>query len=328
VQDECNLSQGRCYAFCPRTPADLDELSQTVLGVPYSDDGLGAYRKIVMTRATDAATRARAQYGGTVSALVSFALREGAIDSAVLTSSDEQMLPAGIAVRDEAGVLACAGSNYAAAPTLAAFNREAATDARRIGVVATPCQALALAKMRASPLPNGNHIEKLALVVGLFCTWALRYGDFIEFLQERTQLSEITKVDIPPPPAETFDVYGGASHTSIPLAEVRRFIRSTCDLCIDMTAELADFSVGSAEGVDGWNTLIIRSQAGEELVDAAVSSGALETAALPEENLEHLKQAALTKKKRALANILGRTGDPDDLLYLNLSRKALERLLA
>ena len=95
-----------------------------------------------------------------------------------------------------------------------------------------------------------------------------------------------------------------------------------------MTAELADFSVGSAEGVDGWNTLIIRSQAGEELVNAAVSSGALETAALPEENLEHLKQAALTKKKRALANIVGRTGNQDDLLYLNLSRKALERLLA
>jgi coenzyme F420 hydrogenase subunit beta len=328
VQDECPLSQGRCYAFCPRTSADLDELSQAVLGVPYSDGELGAYRKIAMTRAADAATRAAAQYGGTVTALVSYALREGTIDSAVLTSSDEELLPGGTAVRDEAGVRACAGSNYAASPTLAAFNREAATDARRIGVVATPCQALALAKMRASPLPNGNHVEKLALVVGLFCTWALRYGDFIEFLRERTQLSEITKVDIPPPPAETFEVYSGDSRTSIPLGEVRRFIRSTCDVCIDMTAELADLSVGSAEGVEGWNTLIIRSQAGEELVDAAVASGVLETAALPEENLAHLKEAALAKKKRALGNIVGRTGSKDDLLYLKLGRKALERLLA
>jgi len=194
--------------------------------------------------------------------------------------------------------------------------------------VATPCQALALAKMRASPLENDNRTEKLKLVVGVFCTWALRYRDFVEFLEERTQLADITKVDIPPPPAETFEVYSGASRTSIPLDEIRRFVRSTCDLCIDMTAELADLSVGSAEGVDGWNTLIVRSQAGKELVDAAVASGALETAALPEENLEHLKEAALIKKKRALGNIVDRTGSSEDLLYLNMSRKALERLLA
>jgi len=328
VKDECNLSQGRCYAFCPRTSADLDELSQTVLGVPHADGELGAFREIVMARAADGATRAGAQYGGTVSALMSFALREGTIDSAVLTSSDDDLLPGGTAVRDEAGVLACAGSNFAASPTLAAFNREAATDARRIGVVATPCQTLALAKMRASPLQNDNHIEKLKLVVGLFCTWALRYQDFVEFLQDKTQLSEITKVDIPPPPAETFEVYSGDSRTSLPLDEVRRFIRSTCDLCIDMTAELADLSVGAAEGVDGWNTLIIRSEAGKELVDAALASGALETAALPEENLEHLKEAALTKKKRALGNIVDRTGSNEDLLYLKLGRKTLERLLA
>jgi coenzyme F420 hydrogenase subunit beta len=259
---------------------------------------------------------------------VSFALREGTIDSAVLTSSDDQWLPAGKAVRNEAGVRACAGSNFVASPTLAAFNREAATDAQRIGVVATPCQALALAKMRLSPLPNDDRIEKLALVVGLFCTWALRYQDFVDFLKERTQLSEITKVDIPPPPAETFEVYSGDSRTSIPLAEVRRFIQSACDLCIDMTAELADVSVGAAEGVAGWNTLIIRSEAGQKLVDAAVASGALETAALPEENLAHLKEAALLKKKRALGKIVEKTGSKEDLLYLKLGRETLDRLLA
>jgi coenzyme F420 hydrogenase subunit beta len=326
LQDECNLTQGRCYAFCPRTPADLDELNQTVFGVPRADGALGTFRKIVMARAADGATRAGAQYGGTVSALVSFALRKGSIDSAVLTDSDEQLLPSGTAVRDEAGVLDCAGSNFVAAPTLAAFNREAATEAQRIGVVATPCQALALAKMRASPLPNGNHIEKLAWVVGLFCTWALGYEEFAEFLKERTPLSAITKVDIPPPPAETFEVYSGASRSSIPLDEVRRFIRPACDLCIDMTAELADVSVGAAEGVAGWNTLIVRSEAGEELVNAAVASGALETAALPEENLAHLEEAVLNKKRRALANIANKSGSDEDLLYLNPSRKALEKL--
>jgi coenzyme F420 hydrogenase subunit beta len=316
VLDECNLSQGRCYAFCPRASVDLDELSQTLFGVPDAGDELGVFQGIVMARAGSDATRARAQHGGTVSALMSFALREGWIDSAVLTSSDARLQPGGTAVRDEAGVLACAGSNFVASPTLAAFNREAATETQRIGVVATPCQALALAKMRASPLEDGNRIEKLKLVVGVFCTWALRYRDFVEFLEERTPLGDITKVDIPPPPAEVFAVCTGSTCVPIPLDEVR-----------SLTAELADVSVGSAEGVDGWNTLIVRSEAGKELVEAAVAGGAIETAALPDEKLEHLKEAALLKKKRALQSIIDRTGSAEDLLYLTMSEETRKRLL-
>jgi coenzyme F420 hydrogenase subunit beta len=230
-------------------------------------------------------------------------------------------------VRDEAGVLGCAGSNFVASPTLKAFNREAATEAQRIGVVATPCQAIALAKMRASPLENGNQIEKLKLVVGVFCTWALRYRDFVEFLEEKTQLADITKVDIPPPPAEVLSVCSGNTCVGIPLDEVRRFVRPTCGLCLDLTAELADVSVGSAEGVDGWNTLIVRSDAGKKLVEAAVAGAALETAVLPDGNLEHLKEAALLKKRRALQNIIDRTGSAEDLLYLTMSEEARQRLL-
>jgi coenzyme F420 hydrogenase subunit beta len=307
---------------------DPDELHQAVFGVPRPDHELGEVREIVMARAGEGAARTKGQYGGTVSALMSFALREGLIDSAVLTSSDEGLLPGGTAVRDEAGVLGCAGSNFVASPTLAAFNREADTEAQRIGVVATPCQALALAKMKASPLEKGDRIEKLKLVVGLFCTWALDYEDFADFLREKTQLTEITRFDIPPPPAEVFEVYTDSSCVQLPLDEVRRFIRSTCDLCIDMTAELADLSVGAAEGVEDWNTLIVRSEKGKELVEAAVTGGAIETTRLPDENLEHLKGAALAKKKRALRNIVDKSGSSEDLLYLQLSAEARERLLA
>jgi coenzyme F420 hydrogenase subunit beta len=326
--DDCSLSQGRCYSFCPRGSVDPDEISQAVFGVPRPDHELGVVREIVMSRAKEGPAREKGQYGGTVSALMSFALREGLLDRAVLTSSDEGLLPSGTAVGDEAGVLASAGSNFVASPTLAAFNREADSETQRIGVVATPCQALALAKMRTSPLEKDDRIGKLKLVVGLFCTWALHYEDFVDFLRQKTQLTEITRVDIPPPPAEVFEVYTDSSCVQLPLDEVRRFIRSTCELCIDMTAELADLSVGAAEGVKGWNTLIVRSERGKALLDAAVAGGAIETAPLPEENLEHLKGAALAKKKRALRNIVDKSGSSEDLLYLKLSPEARERLLA
>lgn len=327
VLDECNLSEGRCYAFCPRASVDLEELNEVVFGVPQADGELGVAREVVMSRAVDRSTRDGAQHGGTVSALMLFALREGLIDSAVLTSSDERQQPRGTAVRDEAGVLACAGSNFVAAPTLEALNRELASDSQRIGVVATPCQALALAKMRASPLENRNHIEKLRLVVGLFCTWALRYEDFAEFLEERTQLAKVTRVEVPPPPAEVFELYSGSSCVSIPLDEVRRFVRPSCELCLDMTAELADVSVGAAEGMGDWNTLIVRSERGAELVEAAIAAGVIETAPLPELSVEHLKRAAVLKKERALQKIVDRTGSADDLLYLKSIGEGLQRLL-
>ena len=327
--DECNLTQGRCYVFCPRTSLDLDLLSQTLFGVPYAADELGTTQQITMARAADDAIRAKAQYGGTVTALVSFALEQGLIDSAVLTASDENILPGGTLAASAAQVRDRAKSNYVAAPTLAAFNRESGRDdVERIGVVATPCQALALAKMRASPLENRNNIDKLKLVIGLFCTWALRYDDLARFLSEKVPLGQIVKFDIPPPPANIFQVFTDSQRFDIPLDQVRPFIRPGCNVCLDMTAEFADISVGAAEGVAGWNTLIVRSDAGRELVEAAQAKGVIETKPLPELNLAHLKEASLNKKKRGLKKVVETTGSDQDLLYLRLSSETVTRLLS
>jgi coenzyme F420 hydrogenase subunit beta len=327
--DECNLSEGRCYAFCPRTPTDLDAVSDSVFGAPYDANAIGRVQEVVMARAASDAVRSKAQYGGTVSALASFALDRGLIDSAVLTGSDQDMLPAGVLVSEAGRVMNCARSNYIAAPTLVAFNREAGReDVRNIAVVATPCQALALAKMRASPLENRNNIDKLRLVIGLFCTWALRYQEFVRFLEAKVPLDQISKFDIPPPPANVFQVFSDSSSLSIPLDDVRRFVRPTCNLCLDMTAEFADISVGAAEGVSGWNTLIIRSDRGRELLEAARAGGIIEVDALPQENLAHLKEASLGKRKRGLDNIVQMSGSEEDLLYLSLSAELREKLLS
>jgi coenzyme F420 hydrogenase subunit beta len=282
-----------------------------------------------MARAADDAIRAKAQYGGTVTALVSFALEQGLIDSAVLTASDENILPSGALAASAAQIRDRAKSNYVAAPTLAAFNRESGReDVERIGVVATPCQALALAKMRASPLENRNNIDKLKLVIGLFCTWALRYDDLARFLSEKVPLGQIVKFDIPPPPANIFQVFTDSQRFDIPLDQVRPFIRPGCDVCLDMTAEFTDISVGAAEGVAGWNTLIIRTDAGRELVEAAQAKGVIETQPLPEQNLAHLKEASLNKKKRGLKKVIETTGSEENLLYLKLSSETVTGLLA
>ena len=298
--DQCDIEEGRCFAYCPRTEVDLEAIHEKLLGETYDQVEMGRFRSIFMARSTDRGLRQRAQAGGVVSALIRFALDDGFIDSAILTHRDEDHLPGGRDVRTGEEVLACAGSSYVAGPTLEALNRREWKDSERIGVVGTPCQVLALAKMKASNLEQRTPVRQVGLVVGLFCTWAFRYGPFLEFLRNRTGAAGIGRLDISPPPERLLKVSTENGTLEIPLDEVRPFIRPACRVCPDMTAELSDVSVGTVEGRMGWNTVVVRTDTGEEAVGRAEAAGVLETRPLPGEDLAHLKEASLLKKRRAL----------------------------
>ena len=316
LTDNCNLTSGRCYAFCPRTPTDLEALSREIFGKPYSGDALGTHRQVVMARSKDKTVISKAQYGGLTSDLVALALKRKMINGAVLTRRGKDLLSAGQVVTNKSQVLACAGSNYIASPTLQAFNQGAEDSFKRLAAVGTPCQVLALAKMRVNPLENKNHIEKLALTIGLFCTWALSYREMLSFLKQEFPVEKVGKMDIPPPPANVFQMKLPGGPRSVSLDQIRKFIRPTCLVCLDLTAEFSDLSIGAVEGIPGWNTVIVRTEKGEELLEEARKEKRIQVREIPAANLGHLKEAALLKKKRALENIVKRTGKREDLLYL------------
>ena len=324
--DHCNLSRGRCYAFCPRTPSNLEEVNQITFGAPYPGDALGTHRQVVIAKSKDKAILAKGQYGGVTSTLVAMAVRKKMLDAAVLTKREKELLSSGTLVRNKKEILACAGSNYVASPTLEAFNKNAQNSWKNMAVVGVPCQVMALGKMRLNPLEDKNHIEKLGLVIGLFCTWELSYKEFFNFLKKDIPVEKIGKMDIPPPPANIFQVELPQGMKSISLDHVRKFVRPTCTVCLDMTAEFSDLSIGAVEGISGWNTVIVRTAKGQELVEEARRSGVIEVADMPRANLKHLKEAALLKKKRALENIVKRTGSKEKLLYLQ-GADALRSLL-
>ena len=148
VLHACDLAQGRCYACCPRTPADLDDLRRKLYPEMDCTPELGAVKGFLITRATDEGVRRRAQHGGTVTALMALALQEGFIDAAVLAAEGEGLLPRSVTITDADAAGMPGGSRFVVSPTVAEFNRICLGNAAKIGVVATPCQALALAKMR------------------------------------------------------------------------------------------------------------------------------------------------------------------------------------
>ena len=100
-----------------------------------------------------------------------------------------------------------------------------------------------------------------------------------------------------------------------------------------MTAEWADVSVGALEGVDGWNTLFVRTEAGEHLVRAAIQAGRIITEAFPDNALAQLADAAAAKKARALAKAhrggrLNTTPDENRRSVLRVNADALENILS
>lgn len=305
----CDLIRGRCYDFCPQTPADLNALKQKCgIGADLTPE-IGAVGGFFITRATDEAIRRRAQHGGTVSALIALALREGLIDTAVLAGEGEGLLPRGVTVSDPEIAIGLGRSRFVVSPTVAEFNRVSRTDCRRIGVVATPCQALALAKMRAQTVADTQSgIEKLQLVVGLFCGWALSWRNLTALLEKKMDIAAVTGMDIPPSRYHTLEVYTKEGTVRVSLDEVNSCVRESCRSCGDMTAEFSDISVGSARLPEGWDTarfwnqVIVRTKRGSDLLELARSRGILEFREVPAGNLEKLKAASLNKKRTAASH--------------------------
>lgn len=295
----CTRTEGRCFSRCPKIEVDLDGLSRAMFGAPYTAGPLGHYRAVRTSRAGTRAGKGGFQAGGTVTGLVIHSLKTRRIDAAVLTGRNG-LLAVPAVVTDPDDVARHATSTYTSAPTIEAFNQASRDGFKKIGVVATPCQALALAQIRSNPAKEKETAGRAALVIGLFCTWSLDYRRFKDLVAERIGPAAIQKFDIPPPPAEVMEVYTDKGRIDIPLSEVRALVPNSCDYCFDMTAEFADVSVGVLEGRGDMNTLVVRTERGEEAVAAAERDGYLELGDIPAVNLDHLRAAAGAKKRRGM----------------------------
>ena len=329
MMDPCDVSDGQCYQYCPRTRIDMDTLHQDIFGVPFDEArvGIGIVRDIFLARSTDQEILRRGQDGGVVTTLLWTAMSEGIIDGAVETTMSDDKSPHGFLARNRQELLQCVGNSYEPGATLEALNQIPAHSKEKVAIVGLPCQVQAVAKMRVNPPKNRLNIHNVKLVLGLFCGWAFSPGVFHQYLNGNFNLSQVKKFDIPHHPAHSFDVYTSEGKQSIELDEVRDFINPACSYCGDMTSQFADISVGSGRTkFRGWNTVIVRTENGEKLVKIAKRRGMLETQPIPEESVTNLKRAALNKMKRAITSITERTGSSEDLGYLILKPVLRDKL--
>ncbi len=330
----CDLEDGKCYAFCPRTPTDLNALQELLFDSADLTPEIGAVKSYYFSRAADSRLRESNQHGGTVTALMELALARGFIDSAIVSSRNQEFLQNGTVVNERAALRNNAGSKFTVSPTVAAFNQLVNDKSGKIGVVATPCQALALAKMRLKPVQvESGKIDQLQLVIGLYCGWTLSAEKFTKLLtQNNIALNSVKGMDVPAG-KNILEIYTNNDTQTVPFDDVQACVREACHYCLDSTAEYADIAVGSARfGNDWgemrrWNQLIVRTAKGKELVELAIKSGALEIREAPAESLQELKKAAMEKKNIALRNIIRKSGSAKNLLYLDRHDPIVQKFL-
>jgi len=320
IIEPCGLSEGKCYDFCPRAYIDVPSLDRLIFGSYRKDLALGSNISVMKARARDNKIRSSAQYGGVVSALITYALETGEIDAAVLAKSQNRISAEPTIARNRKEVLECAGSKYIVCPTVTRVLEAIKQEKDKIGVVGTSCQITAVRKMQASNFEIGA--DKIGLLIGLFCTWAVS-PDAYNYIKDLVGPVNVVKLDVPPPPANIFVIQTEAKKIEVPLGEVRKFILPSCNVCFDMTNEFADISVGTVEGQEDWNTVIVRTKKGEKFLKNAMKAGIIETKPLEKERLDHLCEASLTRKRRVLTET-----EAEKMAYLTIREEDKSKIIS
>ncbi len=85
---------------------------------------------------------------------------------------------------------------------------------------------------------------------------------------------------------------------NVRLSKVKELVRPCCHGCGDFTSEFADLSAGNVGSPDGWSTVVVRTQRGEDALKAAEKAGLVEIKPIEEgkSGLGLIKR--LAKKKR------------------------------
>jgi coenzyme F420 hydrogenase subunit beta len=331
-----------CWDFCPRgglryeaawppsTPLQGEEADLNFERPDPSDpywkmtggppaDGLGAVLESFAVRA--GGRPEYAQDGGVVSALLIAALAAGDIDGAVVTrpSDDPEQPWKGVAhlATTAKEIIDSAGSYYNQTMALAELDlsRYSLPAKPRIAVVGTPCEIQGIRAMQSRRWPTGAHrVDSVVLTIALLCTKSFDYkGLMLQLLRDErgTDIDRVSKVDV---------IHGrmiveyrdGEIAVDEPVKNFHGAALKGCDECADFLGRGADLSVGSVGSMEGWSSVLVRTERGRLALDNA--RGRLDFREL--DNPEALLKLDAFDKKVAFG-ALRREFDPDAPLFID-----------
>lgn len=221
------------------------------------------------------------------------ALESGQIDAALVIGRDPDRpwVPIPRIVSSVEDIVNCAQANYCITPNLQVLRD---TQFERVGVVGLPCQIEAVQKMRNLDV-GPPVVSKVALLIEIACSSNTRREGTEHLIEDRMRLP-LTDVTGMRYRAGTypgqFTVWRqDAEPANLPFHELVKaftgFKTRRCLVCPDWWSGLADVSVAdgdpnifktsqSGETPEATSLIVTRTQTGDDLVDFAVETGALD----------------------------------------------------
>ena len=117
LEGECPQDCNLCYLACPRVALPKREIENNIFFNATKDEGFGKYIDIFSVRATDEEILKKAQDGGAVTAILSYALEKGIIDGVISIKSDDWK-PVPVISKNREELLNTAGTIYSSSTPL------------------------------------------------------------------------------------------------------------------------------------------------------------------------------------------------------------------
>lgn len=276
---------GMCYKNCPQIEFDVGAMEKLVFGRERTEEEAetGVLKACYAVRATDDDTLKKCQDGGAVTAILSQFLADGG-ECAVVAGLEEGEVwsPIPVVAISKEDVLGGAGTKYTPCPALLGIDSAVSEYMKsKIAAVGTPCQMRALTRIKTGDYSDVKITESVDLNIGLFCMETFGYSSFMEFLEkEGVDASKVDKFDIKK--GRFIAWQNGEAIFDVELSRVKELVRPCCGMCDDFSAEFSDLSVGNVGSPNGWSTVIVRTDRGEEALRAAEKGGLVEVKPIEE----------------------------------------------
>jgi coenzyme F420 hydrogenase subunit beta len=321
--DHCGISTGVgcdvCASVCPRLWPREQHLHDATFKNDRPYEGIfGIYRHIFVARTKNDEIMKRAQDGGVVTALQSWAFRNGHIDGAIVSRvgpDDPPCFPSPQCATSIEEIEASSSSWYTYCANNLALEDAKQKDLKKVSFVGVPCQITPLRKMqhidpaflvtarkKEKPITLQRkflrgYSDRINFSIGLFCTEVFRS----ELMTDRIE----KEMGIPLTEVSKFNVKGkvliykkDGTVETIPLKEaMEEYQRPECSHCGDFSAELADISCGGV-GTDRATIVVLRTEKGEKIWREFEASGEVEVESIEANPLAWKVLQRLSRRQR------------------------------
>jgi len=278
---------GVCYNQCPRTITTEEGL-------------IGSLRQAYAAKSN--LKEIKGQDGGVVTAMLAYALEEGLIDCAIVTSRSEKepWKPVPIVAKTYEDLLHSSGSIYSHSMTMDALMSAIRQGMNSIAFVGPSCNIDAVYKMQKSPRGFLHMFMRAKILkLGLFCMDSFDYKGLKQFIEGKNMhLDDIESMKIR---KGRFEVITSGGMESFDLKELDNFRSSSCKYCTDMASENSDISFGGVGTPQGYTSVLVRSSIGYEIFNEAADCGYIDARVIEEEEMQRILNLAKMKKVQMYA---------------------------